>query len=882
MDASRKEIAEEIFLDALEKNASERSAFVRDCAEADQELMDEVQALLDAHESQGILEQAPPPLEVDTDPDQIGPYRLLDIIGEGGMGRVWHAEQREPVRRRVALKVIKLGMDTREVVARFESERQALAMMDHPGIARVFDAGATESGRPYFVMELVKGIPITQYCDDNRLTTNQRVELFAEVCRAVQHAHFKGVIHRDLKPSNVLVTEQDGQAVPKVIDFGIAKAIHGDLTEATLVTRLGQLVGTPAYMSPEQAGVTALDVDMRTDVYSLGVLLYELLVGALPVDLQAVADAALRSVIRETDVPRPSTRLTSLGVARDTVASHRRTSVDELRRELRDDLDWIILKAMDKDRARRYETPGAFADDLGRRLESEPVVARPPSTAYRAGKFLRRHRTGVATLAVAFVGLVAFGVTVSVQSQRIARERDKAVEVSEFLEDLFSASDPFARTRRDTLNIGQFVALGADRVRDELTDQPEVQAQMFTVLGRVERNLGHLPEARELVEQALELWVGLEGEESHEGLGSRQLLAFTLFDMGAFDEAEEQFRRTIDGRRRAGLDTGRLMADALTGMGNALQSAGRFDEAEVYYREGVALAETAEDVNQRKLADNLNNLGTILIRKAEYDEAEPLMRRAIEIGRAELGDNHPTLSSFLNNLAYMLEDMGQLDEAEALHREALGIARNRFGAEHSQIARSLNNLAVVLIGKGEYAEAEALLAEAVAMRRSVLGPRNQAVGRALVNLSTAQRGLGRLDEAEASSQEALDILIETVGPEHPRVAGARLGLANIRHERAEHLEAVGQFELALGIRRSAFGDDHPLTAQVLADLGRCFTDLQRYDDAEQTLLEAAEISTARKEENEENWRRDVTRLAELYEAWGRSDQAAEYRGMLAG
>jgi non-specific serine/threonine protein kinase/serine/threonine-protein kinase len=878
MDPSRKERAEEIFLDALDVDAQERDGFVVERCGSDPELLGEVRALLAAHRALGILERGAPQMQ--SAPESVGPYRLLEVIGEGGMGQVWLAEQREPVRRRVALKIIKLGMDTREVVARFESERQALAMMDHPGIARVLDAGATDTGRPYFVMELVKGVPITEYCDAHRFTTSQRIELFADVCRAVQHAHLKGVIHRDLKPSNVLITEQDGRPVPKVIDFGIAKAVHGDLTDSTLVTRLGQLVGTPAYMSPEQAGVTALDVDTRADVYSLGVLLYELLVGTLPIDMRAVADAALRSAIQDTDVPRPSTRLTSLGADQETVASYRRTSAIALRKELRDDLDWIILKAMEKDRSRRYETPGAFADDLERRLSSEPVVARPPSTAYRAGKFVRRHRTGVALVALAFVALSAFGVTVSVQSQRIARERDKAVQVSEFLEDLFAASDPFANTRRDTLNIGQFVALGAERVREELADQPEVQAQMLTVLGRVHRNLGQLQEARALLEEALELWTGLRGEESRESLGSRQLLAFTLGDMGELDEAEAQFRRTIEGRRDAGLDRERGMADALTGMGNVLQNAGRFQEAESYYRQGLEVARTAEGVTQSKIAANLNNLGTILVRTADYEQAEPLLREAVEIGREELGDNHPTLSSYLNNLAYLLEELGQVDEAEALHREALAIARNRFGAEHAQIARSLNNLAVVLINKGEYEEAEPLLAEAVEMRRSVFGPRHQAVGLSLSNLASVQRSLGRLDEAEASARESLAIIVGTVGPDHPRVAGARLGLANIHHEQGEHADAVEELELALDIRRGALTEGHPLTANVLTLMGRCLTDLARYSAAETALLEALSISESRRDENEESWRRDATRLAELYEAWGQPAEAERYRDML--
>jgi serine/threonine protein kinase/Tfp pilus assembly protein PilF len=890
MDASRRERTEQIFLDALDVDASDRAAFITDRCAGDVDLVEDVQALLAAHLAQGIFEQPAPPVHAalgqaappgEPPLKQVGPYRILELLGEGGMGEVWLAEQREPVRRRVALKVIKLGMDTREVVARFESERQALAMMDHPGIAKVLAAGATDAGRPYFVMELVRGVPVTEYCDAHRFTTSQRIDLFAQVCRAVQHAHLKGVIHRDIKPSNVLVAEQDGQPVPKIIDFGIAKAVHGDLTDSTLVTRLGQLIGTPAYMSPEQAEGTGLDVDTRTDVYSLGVLLYELLVGALPFDVKAVADAAVRSAIRDTEVPRPSTRLTGLGHDRDTVASYRGTSPDALRRELRDDLDWIILKALEKDRGRRYETPGAFADDLERRLASEPVLARPPSTTYRAKKFLRRHRVGVGLLSLAFVALVAFGVTVSVQSARIARERDKAVQVSQFLEDLFSASDPFANTRRDTLNIGEFVTLGAERVHTELLDQPEVQAQMLTVLGRVQRNLGKLPEARELLEEAQELWTAIYGADSREALGNQQLLAFTLADARESEEAIELFTRTIEGRRRAGLDRGTGMADALTGLGNALQSAGRFEGAEAAYREGLAVIRAAPDRDAAKLAANLNNLGTILVRQARYDEAEPLLREAVDIGREELDPDHPTLSSYLNNLAFLLEELGRLDEAEALHREALAIARSRFGAEHAQIARSLNNLGVVLLEKEQYQEAESLLTEAVQMRRSVFGARSPNVAVALNNLATVQRRTDRPAEAEATFREALDIFLGSVGPTHPRVAGVRLGIAGVRHDRGDHEDAVVELEQALAIRRERLAAGHPLTANVLSDLGRCLTELGRYEEAESALLESLGISEERRTESEDNWRRDVGRLTDLYDAWGREDDAARYRQLSA-
>ena len=345
-------------------------------------------------------------------PSKIGPYSILDVLGEGGMAVVYLAQQDKPVTRRVALKILKAGMDSKQVVARFESERQALAVLDHPNIAKIFDGGVTDSGRPYFAMERVRGVPITEYCDNNRLSTNERLRLFMEVCSAVQHAHLKGLIHRDLKPSNILVGVVDNKPQPKIIDFGIAKATSTPLSEATLYTRIGQVIGTPQYMSPEQADLNIIDIDTRSDIYSLGVVLYELLVGAPPLELTAIADQAIRVALREKDPPKPSTRFTDLGDTRDEIAKVRSTVPDDLRRQLKGDLDWIVMRAIEKDRTRRYETANALAMDCRRFLKHEPVLARPPSTAYHLQRFVRRNRLIVTAASIAILAIIA-GATVA-------------------------------------------------------------------------------------------------------------------------------------------------------------------------------------------------------------------------------------------------------------------------------------------------------------------------------------------------------------------------------------------------------------------------------------------------------------------------------------
>ena len=497
-------------------------------------------------------------------PPHIGAYRILATLGSGGMGVVYKAEQRHPVRRLVAVKLIKLGMDTRHVIARFESERQALAMMDHPNVARVLDAGATDTGRPYFVMEYVPGEPINNYCDKNRLTTDERLQLFMQVCDAIQHAHQKGIIHRDLKPGNVLVEYRDGKAVPKVIDFGIAKATSlAGLTEKTLYTEHGQMIGTPEYVSPEQAETSGLDVDTRTDIYSLGVLLYELLTGSLPFDpkeLRTVSYAQMQQLIREQDPPKPSTKLTKLGEEQASeIAKHRRTERRALSRQIRGELDWIILKAMEKDRSRRYETAAALSMDIARHLRDEPVSAGPPTATYRVGKFVKRHVIGL-TAGAAVVGALVIGLGLAVSGFYTAREQRDRAEVAradaerakkrseainEFLRQQLTAVDPNqAKVMDNSLdNMLQ-------RSKELFGDNRALIAAVLTSRATALRAGGQLDEAERALNEALDDYRLLYGSEHPTVAATLASIGQIQIDRGDYAAAERPLRQSLEIKRR--------------------------------------------------------------------------------------------------------------------------------------------------------------------------------------------------------------------------------------------------------------------------------------------------------------------------------------------
>jgi serine/threonine protein kinase len=699
----------------------------------------------------------------------LGRYRLLEPLGEGGFGVVWRAEQTEPVRREVALKIIKLGMDTKEVIARFEQERQALAVMDHPGIAKVLDAGTTPLGRPYFVMELVRGPRLTDYCDQRRLPTVARLRLFIAVCHAIQHAHQKGIIHRDLKPSNILVAETDAGPQPKVIDFGIAKATTGRLTEHTLHTAFGAFIGTPSYMSPEQADPGGLDLDTRTDLYSLGVLLYELLTGRTPLDfttLRGSGPEAVRRVLRERTPVKPSTRLRQLDAGEQTtVARARAAEGPRLVHQLRGDLDWIVMKALEKDRARRYDSAAAFARDLERHLERRPVHARPPSPAYVARRFVQRHRGPVAAAAAVLLSLVA-GLAVALAL--FFREKDaraqadtaaaKSAQVARFLTDMLAAVGPAKAQGRDTTMLREILDATAARLGTELRGQPEVEAELRTVLGNTYGDLGELAASEAMLREALRL------RRASLPPGDPRLAGALLAHAGALD-----------------------LRDDLAGARAAL-------------REVIALR---RDTDPASLGEALEFLAWLDYREGDLEAAERNAREALALLRAQGASARGRLAAALSTLGSTLHKTARLREAEALHREELALRRALHGASSLDAVTAANNLAQTLVSLGKLDEATRLADEALALERKLTQKPAGACTDALHKvLGTVREYRGDFPGAVRELETALAAATTLYGANH-RFTNDKRGRLIRLHVLAGQLEAAAA---ALREARAVGGD----------------------------------------------------------------------------
>ena len=694
---------------------------------------------------------------------QIGRYKLLSVLGEGGMGTVYLAEQEKPIRRRVALKVIKPGMDSVQVIGRFEAERQALALLDHPNIAHVYDAGTTEDGRPYFVMEYVKGLPITEHCDHHKLTIEHRLNLFRQVCLAVQNAHQKGIIHRDIKPSNILVSIQDNQAVPKIIDFGVAKAISRALTDRTMFTEDSQLLGTPEYMSPEQADMANEDIDTRSDVYSLGVLLYVLLTGLLPFDSDTLREGGIdhfRKIIRETDPKTPSTRLVKLGEQAAKFAENRRMEVGTLTKRLRKELEWIPLKAMHKERAERYRSASELADDIENYLKGNPLIAGPLTALYQLKKFMRRNRALVTGIAAVLIVLITGVVGIAIFAIKAERRRAETQLITDFLQSDVLASVGNIRGRDATMD--EILDIASQNLENRFEDQPLVEASIRWTLGMTYQVLGDDRAAIRHLERASQILREQPGKHENPTTDvAMNYLALAYFRAGQYTKAERLFDELIEARRKQGrentgmdlwykcnlaciykqqgryeeaeqllrttLDTGKWDSKSM-GMahyGHLLvdiyREQGLYEKAEQTYRMALEAESKYEDPSEQAMR-LWNSFAPLRVAQGRYEEAEELFTNGIRIGKSELpGTGHPLTLCHINGLAVLRTKQKQYEEAERLFNEALEGRYNRLGDDHPATLESKNDLAVLYKEQGRYNEAEELLLEAVEGRRLKLG-----------------------------------------------------------------------------------------------------------------------------------------------------------------
>jgi non-specific serine/threonine protein kinase/serine/threonine-protein kinase len=841
--------ARDLFLAALEHPPDRRPAFLQEACAGDEELRREVESLLAHHDDDGssalmeattaVRPTKPAP------PRRIGPYRLLQKLGEGGMGEVYEAEQEAPVKRRVAIKLVKWGMSGEEVLARFDSERQALALMSHPNIARVYDAGATGDGRPYFAMEHVPGVPLTAYCDTHRLSVEERLRLFILVCHGVQHAHQKGVIHRDLKPSNILVTLVDDEPVPKIIDFGVAKATSARLTERTLFTQLGQWIGTPEYMSPEQAEMTGLDIDTRTDVYSLGVVLYELLVGARPFDPKELRDLSfdeLRRTIREKEPTRPSTRVSGLGADSGTTASNRRTDVPSLARVLRGDLDWVTMKALEKDRTRRYGSPADLGADIERHLRDEPVLASPPSTAYRLRKFVRRHRMGVAASALVVTALVVAVVGTSIGLLRAKREAENARQVSELLVGIFEELNPDSMS--PTLSVNDILARGAGRLDRELEDQPLVQARLQTAIGYASSQLGDHDAGRALLEDALETRRALLGDEHPDVAWTLNRLGLVYYWAGEHGRAREAFGRAVEILEAAhGPDTSEV-AEALTNLGFVLWRSGDLVGARAHLERALAIQETSRGPDDFRVANALYFLGIVALDEWDHASARSALQRALVIREQTLGPDHPSVGWPLHELGRVELATGDHEAARSFFERALAVQEKALGPDHLNVAFPVTGLAQVHSLAGEYDEADALFERSLAIREGALGTDHPDLTWTLRPWAAHLGRRGDPDGGRRLFEWALAIAEKEWGPDGIEVSHCLADHSLLEYRAGDYVRARELRERALAITRKTLGSRHAMVGRDLYNLA-CLDALEGHEEtALERLREAIDAGWA--------------------------------------
>jgi serine/threonine protein kinase/Flp pilus assembly protein TadD len=843
---------------------------------------------LEPDDTEGDESTTPPTASVDELMERpgarIGRYKLLRVLGEGGMGVVYLAQQDKPVTRQVALKVIKPGMDSKRVMARFEAEEQALALMEHPHVAHVYDAGLTGSGRPYFVMEYVKGIPITKHCDKYKLTVEERLHLFMHVCEAVQHAHQKGIIHRDLKPSNILVSIEGDESIPKVIDFGVARAISLQLTEKTFYTEQGQLIGTPEYMSPEQADLNNQDIDTRTDIYSLGVVLYRLLAGIPPFDpqtLQASGIEHMRKIICEEEPKTPSARLSKTSVEESTKSARQRsTSIRALRRRLHGDLDWITLKSMEKNRTRRYESVGELTADIQRHLNHEAVLAGPPSTIYKIEKFVRRNRALVIGAASVIIVLIA-GIVVSTMfaiKTNLARIETQAV--SSFLSDsVIALIDPYKVTTEEFTR-RSFLDAMSENLEQDFKGPPLAEAQIRHTIGHAYWSIGVYELAASYFERSQEIYRDHLDPKHSPSIERMNSLGWTYIFQSRFKEAEPLLRMTLDRARRILGETHKQTTTSMWSLGSLYWFQGRYAEAKLLLDKALEKSIRHEGQEDRLTVQIMHRVAWVYLSKGQYEEAEQLANKALAINLRKRGPKAHWTLDLKFQLAIICWKLGRYEQAEQLMYETLGDRRSIYGDEHATTLWSMGGLGIVYYSQGRYEEAESRLGEALTTAQRVLGRSHHITAECLYALGTVYLSQGRCEKAKLLLEESLEILTHLFSEDHPEALYTINHLGVLHREQQHYEKAEHLLSQALEARKLKLGNDHPDTLESKNDMAVLYKEQGNFAKAEPLLLEAVKGRRLRLGDTHPHTLDSWNHLIELYEAWNKPEKAEEWRANL--
>ena len=947
MDTQRWEQIQTLFLAVLERDPDEQATFLDEACAGDSELRRVVEGMLASHEQSqalaienrllaGELVEATDPEDLlDT---RIGPYRLKRLIGRGGMGDVYLAERDdEQYRQEVALKLVRPGFHTAEIVTRFRTERQILARLVHPNIAQLLDGGMTDDGRPYLVMQYIEGVSITQYCDAHRLSVEERLRLFRTVCPAVQVAHRNLVVHRDLKPSNILVTEE-GQV--KLLDFGIAKLLDPEAVGVSVAqTRSEVRVMTPEYAAPEQVRGEA--VTTATDVYALGVLLYELLTGHRPYRVSGRLQAEIERIICEEEPTRPSTAISTVEEVQkrdgttetltpQRVSAARRAPVGRLQRLLRGDLDNMVMMALRKEPERRYASVEQLAEDVGRYLGGRPVMAQKDTVGYRVRKFVRRHRIGVGMASAFVLLLIGFSVVTAWQAQTVARERDaaqaerdaaqverdKSEQVVQVLVDLFETSNPTVVPGGDALRVGEFLEQGEARVLEDLEDQPEVQARMKQVLGNIYRTRSQYDRARPLLEEALAQQRALKGPDDPDAAAMFHDLAQLTQETGDLKTAEALFRESLALHRKIYGDVHETVAQSMQDLAGVIQ-----DDAEErrLLHEALAMRRALLPEVHMGIADNLNQLTIYHYQNGQLEEASGFFRESLDIVKQLRGEEHPHTLTVMGNLAALYAGLGKLDEAEAIHRQMLPLKRKIYGPETAAVANSLSFIGGVLVRKGDhrgaeeayrdayalrlkihgrdhrqtandarnlgrilqlqkrYEEAFSYLQEAIAIGQQVSEPESPVVAYMTGQLGMLLLDMGRVDEALRNVQESVRIIQEKAPDRGHYVADGQVWLGQVLLVTDAPREAEPLLREALAYRQSTLPADHPKIAEARCILGVALSAQGLHGEAEPLLREAYPIYNAWGLADANAVEQTRRRLVETYTALGQPDKAAAYQ-----